>query len=100
MTGTSKRTFSGACGRSRTAARVRPRAILAALRSIVAQRLARRLPLRPLFLVTSAFLFIMGLRLIGGAVQELQEQLYIPYDVIALPEWLIWLGINPTRFGT
>ena len=60
------------------------------------QRLARRLPLRPLFLFTSAFLFIMGLRLIGGAVQELQEQLYIPYDVIALPEWLISLGINPT----
>ena len=63
---------------------------------VAMQRLARRLPLRPLFLVTSAFLFIMGLRLIGGAVQELQEQLYIPYDVIALPEWLIWLGINPT----
>jgi high-affinity iron transporter len=60
------------------------------------QWLALRLPLRPLFLLTSAFLFIMGLRLIGGAVQELQEQLYIPYDVLALPDWLISLGINPT----
>jgi high-affinity iron transporter len=60
------------------------------------QWLALRLPLRPLFLVTSAFLFIMGLRLIGGAVQELQERLYIPYDVIAVPDWLVLLGVNPT----
>jgi high-affinity iron transporter len=60
------------------------------------QWLALRLPLRPLFLVTSAFLFIMGLRLIGGAVQELQEQLYVPYDVFTVPDWLLALGINPT----
>ncbi len=60
------------------------------------QWLALRLPLRPLFLVTSTFLFIMGLRLIGGAVQELQEQLYVPYDAFAVPDWLVALGINPT----
>jgi high-affinity iron transporter len=60
------------------------------------QWLAMRFPLRPLFVLTSIFLFIMGLRLIGGAVQELQEQLYIPYDVIAFPDWLVSLGINPT----
>lgn len=60
------------------------------------QWLALRIPLRPLFLFTSTFLFIMGLRLIGGAVQELQEQLYIPYDALALPDWLVVLGINPT----
>jgi high-affinity iron transporter len=63
---------------------------------VAMQWLACRLPLRPLFLVTSIFLFVMGLRLIGGAVQELQEQLYIPYDVIALPDWLLSLGVNPT----
>ena len=60
------------------------------------QWLAFRLPLRPVFLLTSAFLFLMGLRFIGGAVQELQEQAIISYDAMAAPDWLIGLGINPT----
>src|SRR6266568_7554016 len=60
------------------------------------QWLAFRLPLRPVFLLTSAFLFLMGLRFIGGAVQELQEQAIIPYDTVAVPDWLVALGINPT----
>jgi high-affinity iron transporter len=60
------------------------------------QWVALRLPLRTFFLATSAFLFIMGLHLIGGAVQEFQEQLLIPYDMISAPEWIISLGINPT----
>ena len=38
----------------------------------------------------------MGLRFIGGAVQELQEQAIISYDALAAPDWLIGLGINPT----
>jgi high-affinity iron transporter len=60
------------------------------------QWLALRLPLRPVFLVTSAFLFIMGLRFVGGAIQELQEQVIIPYDAASLPDWLVSLGANPT----
>lgn len=60
------------------------------------QWLALRLPLRPLFLVTSAFLFLMGLRFIGGAIQELQEQVLIPYDIVPAADWLIALGLNPT----
>jgi high-affinity iron transporter len=60
------------------------------------QWVALRLPLRTFFLATSAFLLIMGLHLIGGAVQEFQEQLLIPYDMISAPEWIISLGINPT----
>jgi high-affinity iron transporter len=60
------------------------------------QWLAFRLPLRPVFLLTSAFLFLMGLRLIGGAIQELQEQAMLSYDVLAAPDWLIALGVNPT----
>ncbi len=60
------------------------------------QWLALRLPLRPFFLLTSAFLFIMGLRLIGGVVQELQEQLLVPYDAVSVPGWTILLGVNPT----
>jgi high-affinity iron transporter len=60
------------------------------------QWLAFRLPLRPVFLLTSAFLFLMGLRFIGGAVQELQEQAIISYDALSVPDWLIGLGLNPT----
>jgi high-affinity iron transporter len=60
------------------------------------QWLAFRLPLRPVFLLTSAFLFLMGLRFIGGAVQELQEQAILSYDALAAPDWLIVLGVNPS----
>jgi high-affinity iron transporter len=60
------------------------------------QWLAVRLSLRPVFLLTSAFLFLMGLRFIGGAIQELQEQAIISYDALAAPDWLIPLGVNPT----
>jgi high-affinity iron transporter len=60
------------------------------------QWLAFRLPLRPVFLLTSAFLFLMGLRFIGGAVQELQEQALLSYDDVTVPDWLVSLGINPT----
>ena len=60
------------------------------------QWLALRLPLRPLFLVTSAFLFVMGLRFIGGAIQELQEQTLLPVDSADVPDWFISLGFNPT----
>jgi len=60
------------------------------------QLLALRIPLRPLFMVTSAFLFIMGLRFIGGAIQELQEQTLVPVDVANVPEWMISLGLNPS----
>ena len=75
--------------------------LLAALVCLLAlygamQWLAFRLPLRPVFLLTSAFLFLMGLRFIGGAVQELQEQALISYDAVAAPDWLLALGINPT----
>ena len=75
--------------------------LLTALMLIVAiyiamQWLALRIPLRPIFLLTSAFLFLMGLRFIGGAMQELQEQTIVPYDGVTLPDWLLALGINPT----
>ena len=60
------------------------------------QLLALRIPLRPLFMVTSAFLFMMGLRFIGGAIQELQEQTLVPVDVANVPDWAISLGLNPS----
>jgi high-affinity iron transporter len=60
------------------------------------QLLALRIPLRPLFMATSAFLFIMGLRFIGGAIQELQEQTLVPVDVANAPDWMNTLGLNPS----
>jgi len=60
------------------------------------ERLALMLPLRPVFLVTSAFLFIMGLRFVGGAIQELQEQTVVSYTAAPVPHWLEQLGVNPT----
>ena len=60
------------------------------------EKLALMLPLRPVFLVTSAFLFIMGLRFVGGAIQELQEQTVVPYTAAPVPHWLEQLGVNPT----
>lgn len=59
-------------------------------------RLALRLPLRPLFAATSAFLFVLGLRFIGAAVDEFQIAGWLPDDRVVLPGWLIGLGVNPS----
>jgi high-affinity iron transporter len=60
------------------------------------EMLAVMLPLRPVFIITSAFLFLMGLRFVGGALQELQEQTLVPYTAAPVPHWLEQLGVNPT----
>jgi high-affinity iron transporter len=39
------------------------------------------LPLRAVFLATSAFLFLMGLKFVGEDLQELHEQALVPYDM-------------------
>ena len=57
---------------------------------------ARRIPLRPLFIVTSAFLFVMGVKFIGEAVQEFQEQTILPYTELPGFGWLQSIGFNPT----
>ena len=57
---------------------------------------AQRIPLRPLFVVTSAFLFVMAIRMLGDAVQEFQEQQILPYDALRGWEWLSAIGLNPT----
>jgi high-affinity iron transporter len=58
--------------------------------------LAHRLPLRPVFLVTSAFLFFMAIKFIGEAIQEFQEQLMVPASPIKGSNWLEAIGFNPT----
>lgn len=59
--------------------------------------LAMRLPMRAVFLVTSAFLFVMAIKLIGDAMQEFQEQLIVPSNPVAAVAWLLNYGFNPTR---
>lgn len=59
-------------------------------------RLALRLPLRPLFAVTSVFLFLLGLRFVGAAIDEFQVAGWLPDDQVALPAWVIGLGVNPS----
>jgi high-affinity iron transporter len=59
-------------------------------------RTTRHFPLRAVFLGTSFFLFVMGLKFIGEGLQEFQEQALIPYDIAPVAEWLTALGLNPT----
>jgi high-affinity iron transporter len=58
--------------------------------------IAQRLPLRPLFILTSAFLFIMAIKFIGDGIQEFQEQLIVSYTPIKSGDWLLAVGLNPT----
>ena len=58
--------------------------------------IAQRLPLRPLFIITSAFLFAMAIKFIGEAVQEFQEQAMLPVTDLKGTAWLGAVGLNPT----
>jgi high-affinity iron transporter len=57
---------------------------------------AKRVPLRPLFIVTSAFLFLMAVKMIGDATMEFQEQQVFSYTPIDSGGVLEALGLNPT----
>lgn len=58
--------------------------------------IARKLPLRPLFIITSAFLFVMAIKFIGEAVQEFQEQAIITVTEVKGSAFLTAIGLNPT----
>jgi high-affinity iron transporter len=58
--------------------------------------IARKLPLRPLFIVTSAFLFLMAIKFIGEAVQEFQEQAIITVTEVKGSAFLTAIGLNPS----
>ena len=58
--------------------------------------IARKLPLRPLFIITSAFLFAMAIKFIGEAVQEFQEQAILPVGEIKGSAVLSAIGLNPS----
>lgn len=57
---------------------------------------ARRVPLRPLFVVTSAFLFFMAVKFIGEGIQEFQEMQLVPTTPLSNAGWLDRIGFNPT----
>ena len=61
----------------------------------IIQTLTRSLPLRPVFLATSFFLFVMALKFIGQGLQEFQEQALLPYHQVNIG-WLEAIGLNPT----
>lgn len=61
---------------------------------VAMQWLAVRLPLRPIFLATSAFLFVIGIKLIGDAIQELQEQVVVPVHTDGVPDIVSTIGFN------
>jgi high-affinity iron transporter len=58
--------------------------------------IAQKIPLRPLFIITSAFLFAMAIKFIGEAVQEFQEQSLLPFTELKSLSWFDAVGLNPT----
>ena len=58
--------------------------------------LAKRLPLRPVFMITSAFLFFMAIKFIGEGMQEFQEQQFVSFTPVPGANWLLEIGFNPT----
>src|ERR1700709_940899 len=58
--------------------------------------IAQKIPLRPLFIITSAFLFAMAIKFIGEAVQEFQEQAMIPVTEIKGSAFFSAIGLNPS----
>lgn len=63
---------------------------------VAMQWLALRLPLRPMFVITSAFLFVMGLKLVGEAFQEFQEQTLVSVHDEGVPAFVTQIGFNGT----
>src|SRR5258707_2825985 len=61
--------------------------------------IAQKIPLRPLFIITSAFLFAMAIKFIGEAVQEFQEQAILPFTELKGVAWLGALRADPTPEG-
>jgi len=59
-------------------------------------RAASRLPLRPVFLVTSVLLFVMGIRFVGQSLREFQEMGWVPFNEVSLPGWIEAAGLNPS----
>lgn len=62
-------------------------------------RAAVRIPLRPLFRVTSLFLLFMAVRLVAAGIQEFQEQALLSFNPTSLPELAEIIGLSPSWEG-
>lgn len=62
-------------------------------------RAAVRIPLRPLFRVTSIFLLFMAARLVAAGIQEFQEQSLVSFNPVSLPELAETIGVSPSWEG-
>src|SRR3981189_279674 len=58
--------------------------------------IAQKIPLPPLFIITSAFLFAMAIKFIGEAVQEFQQHAIIPVGEIKGSAFFSTIGLNPS----
>jgi len=58
--------------------------------------ITRKIPLRPLFIITSAFLFAMAIKFIGEAVLEFQQASMLPLTELKSAAWLGAIGLNPS----
>jgi high-affinity iron transporter len=63
---------------------------------VAMNRFGVRLPLKPLFAVTSAFLYYMAFVFAGKGVAELQEAGFVPTTIVAGAPRLPAIGIYPT----
>jgi high-affinity iron transporter len=70
-------------------------ALLAVLFGIM-QAVSVRIPLRPLFVTTSALLLAIALKFIGNGLMELQEIDLVPNSIARLPVWWEAIGLNPS----
>jgi high-affinity iron transporter len=61
---------------------------------VVINQSSRRLPLRSVFLFTSGFLFLMGLKFVGEAIQEFQEQALLGVHSAPAEQSLRAVGLN------
>jgi high-affinity iron transporter len=63
---------------------------------VLIQTLALKVPLRPLFAVTSAFLFVMGLSFVAGGLRELQEMEWVPLTDAPGAAFIAAIGLDPS----
>jgi high-affinity iron transporter len=63
---------------------------------VLIQTLALRIPLRPLFAVTSAFLFVVGLGFVADGLHEFQELNWVPLTDAPGAGVIAALGLDPS----
>src|ERR1700709_87039 len=58
--------------------------------------IAQKIPLRPLFIITSAFLFAMVVKFFGEAGQAFQEQQILPFTHLKSVKWVLAARLHPS----